>query len=153
MNCCPIRPSRPPHAVVVDDVGHYEGLAAAEYLIEQGAAVTMVTRLPTLAPGVRTALMVDPALERLGDAPFSYRVGARVLRTDGQSTVLQPVTGGSEESINADLLVFVSLNRSRDQLVPALHQAGIPHTLIGDANSPRFLVRAVAEGNAAGRSV
>ena len=141
------------HAVVVDDVGHYEGLAAAEYLIQRGAAVTMVTRLPTLAPGMRPALMVNPALERLGDKPFSYRVGTRVLRTDGQSTVLQPVTGGAEHAVNADLMVFVSLNRPRNELLPALRQAGVEHTLVGDANSPRFLVRAVAEGNAAGRSI
>ncbi len=141
------------HALVIDDVGHYEGLAAAEQLANDGAKVTMVTRLPTLAPEVRSALMVDPALERLGRRDFSYHVGTRVLKTDGQSATLQPVTGGGVWSVNADLVVFVSLNRPRNELIEALEVQALPYTLIGDANAPRFLVRAVAEGNAAGRSL
>jgi NADPH-dependent 2,4-dienoyl-CoA reductase/sulfur reductase-like enzyme len=141
------------HALVIDDVGHYEGLAAAEHLAQSGAKVTMVTRLPTLAPDVRSALMVDPALERLHRRDFTYHVGTRVLAVDGQSAALQAVTGGRTWSVNADQVVFVSLNRPRNELLTALDGQGTPYTLVGDANSPRFLVRAVAEGNAAGRSV
>ena len=141
------------HALVIDDLGHYEGLAAAEHLARAGVNVTMVTRLPTLAPDVRSALMVDPALERLGKYDFSYRVGTRVLKTDGQSAHLQAVTGGEVWTVNADLVVFISLNRPRTALLPALEAQALPYTLVGDANTPRFLVRAVAEGNAAGRSV
>lgn len=141
------------HALVVDDVGHYEGLACAEHLISKGVKVTMVTRLPTLAPGVRTALMTDPALERLGDKDFTYHVGTRVLKTDGQSASLQATTGGKTWSVNADQLVFVSLNRPRTELIEAIESAGVSYTVAGDANTPRFLVKAVAEGHAAGRAV
>ncbi len=141
------------HALVIDDVGHYEGLAAAEHLANAGAKVTMVTRLPTLAPEVRSALMVDPALERLAGRDFTYHVGTRVLKTDGQSATLQAVTGGDVWSVNADQVVFISLNRPRNELIEAIETADLPYTLVGDANAPRFLVRAVAEGNAAGRSV
>ena len=141
------------HALVIDDVGHYEGLAASEHLARSGAKVTMVTRLPTLAQDVRSALMVDPALERLGATDFSYHVGTRVLKTDGQSAELQAVTGGDSWSINADLVVFISLNRPRTELVAAIKERAIPLTVVGDANAPRFLVRAVAEGNAAARSI
>jgi len=141
------------HALVIDDVGHYEGLAAAEHLAKSGAKVTMVTRLPTLAPSVRSALMVDPALSRLGEMDFDYHVGTRVLKTDGQSAKLQAVTGGKSWSVNADLVVFISLNRPRTDLLESINDQSIPHTLVGDANTPRFLVTAVAEGNAAGRSI
>jgi len=138
---------------VIDDVGHYEGLAAAEHLAKSGVKVTMVTRLPTLAQDVRSALMVDPALTRLNEMDFSYHVGTRVLKTDGQSAELQAVTGGKVWSVNADLVVFISLNRPRTDLLEWINEQSIAHTLIGDANAPRFLVAAVAEGNAAGRSV
>lgn len=140
-------------ALVIDDVGHYEGLACAEYLAEAGLPVTFVTRLPMVAPLMRPALMVDPALERLAAFPFTYHVGTRVLAVDGQSATLQPVTGGETMRIDADLVVFVSLNRPRIELLSAIQAAGTPCTVVGDANSPRFLVRAIAEGNAAGRSV
>ena len=141
------------NALVIDDVGHYEGLASAEYLLQEGLNVTFVTRLPTVAPDMRTALMVDPALERLGNRNFTYHVGTRVLSVDGQSAALQPVTGGDAWQVNADLVVFVSLNRPRLELLDAIERAGLPCTVIGDANTPRFLVRATAEGNAAGRTV
>ncbi len=140
-------------ALVIDDVGHYEGLACAEHLLQLGIAVTFVTRLPTVAPQMRSALMVDPALERLGNEAFTYHVGTRVLAVDGQSAALEPVTGGRRWSVNADLVVFVSLNRPRLELLDAVREAGIAHSVIGDANTPRFLVRATAEGNAAGRSI
>ena len=141
------------HALVVDDVGHYEALACSEHLIEAGLDVTLVTRLPTLAPGIRTALMVDPFLERLGNAPFRYRIATRVVAVDGQQARLEPVNGGNQEVIPADLVVFVSLNRPRDALAAELASKARSCTLVGDANSPRFLVRAIAEGNAAGREV
>jgi 2,4-dienoyl-CoA reductase-like NADH-dependent reductase (Old Yellow Enzyme family)/thioredoxin reductase len=140
-------------ALVIDDVGHYEALAAAEHLAEAGLKVTFVTRLPAVAPLMRPALMVDPALERLARHPFEYHVGTRVLQLDGQSAELAPVTGGPSRRVHADVVVFVSLNRPRLELVEAIQAAGIPHTIIGDANAPRFLVRATAEGNAAGRAI
>lgn len=93
--------------------------------------------------------MVDPALERLSRHGSHYHVGTRVLKTDGQSAVLQPVTGGEAWSINSDLAVFISLNRPRTYLIDALAALNRPRTRIGDANAPRFLVRAVAEANAA----
>lgn len=141
------------HALVIDDVGHYEGLATAEHLAAAGLDVTLVTRLPTLAPQMRSALMVDPALERLAQYRFRYRVATRVLAVDGQQARLQPINGGDIEAIPADLVVFVSLNRPRDELADALAQRKLPHQLIGDANTPRFLVRAIAEGHAAARSL
>lgn len=140
-------------ALVVDDVGHYEGLACAEYLVHAGLHVDFVTRLPAVAPQMRSALMVDPALERLGNHRFRYFVGTRVQAVDGQSASLQPVAGGEPWRLNADLVVFVSLNRPRLELLQAVRERGIPYTVIGDANTPRFLTRATAEGNAAGRAV
>lgn len=140
-------------ALVVDDVGHYEGLATAEYLLQAGLTVTFVTRLPAVAPLMRSALMVDPALERLGNEAFTHHVGTRVLAVDGQSAVVQPVTGGECRRIEANLVVLVSLNRPRLELVGALEARGIPYTPVGDANTPRFLVRAIADGNRAGRTV
>jgi pyruvate/2-oxoglutarate dehydrogenase complex dihydrolipoamide dehydrogenase (E3) component len=141
------------NALVVDDVGHYEGLACAERLVQAGLGVTFVTRLPAIAAQMRSALMVDPALERLGNERFHYHVGTRVLAVDGQSASLQPVVGGQPFRVNADLVVFVSLNRPRLDLLEAVVARGIAYSVVGDANTPRFLGRAVAEGNAAGRAV
>ncbi|MEQ8992683.1 MAG: FAD-dependent oxidoreductase [Pseudomonadales bacterium] len=141
------------NALVIDDVGHYEGLACAEHLVQSGMKVTFATRLPLVAPQMRPALMVDPALERMADGDVVFHVGTRVLSVDGQSAVLQRVTGGSPWRVNADLVVFISLNRPRLELEPVIREMGLPLTTIGDANTPRFLGAAIAEGNRAGRSI
>jgi 2,4-dienoyl-CoA reductase-like NADH-dependent reductase (Old Yellow Enzyme family) len=139
--------------LVIDDVGHYEALACAEHLLQAGLDVTFVTRHSAVAPRVRSALMVDPALERFGNRRFTHHVGTRVVRVDGQSAWLQPLSGGDVVRVDADLVVFVSLNRPRLELLAAIEASGRAFTLVGDANTPRFLVRATAEGNAAGRTV
>src|SRR3546814_19269691 len=58
-------PRKAEHAVVIDDLGHYEASGAAEYLIRQGASVDFVTRHYALAPLIETAHMTDTALARL----------------------------------------------------------------------------------------
>lgn len=141
------------NALIVDDTGHYESLACAEHLLRQGAAVTLVTRHQTLSPGMRPAHMVAPFLERMADQPFDYHVETRVLKVDGQSATIEALNGGKNRQINADLVVFISLNRPRDELAPALQAAGIPYTFAGDVRSPEFLVSAVKDGHRAGLAV
>lgn len=85
--------------------------------------------------------------------PFVYHVNSRVLKVDGQSATLQSIHGGETKTINADQVVFVSLNKPRDELVSALESASIPYTLVGDVRTPLFLVSAVAQGNEAGRII
>lgn len=140
-------------ALVVDDTGHFEALAAAEYLITQGVAVNLVTRHKSLAPGMEGPHMVEPFLERMADKPFTYHVNSRALLVDGQSATIQSIHGGKAFQVNADLVVFVSLNRPRDDLAAALEKANIPYSLVGDVRSPGFLVAAVAQGHAVARMV
>jgi 2,4-dienoyl-CoA reductase-like NADH-dependent reductase (Old Yellow Enzyme family)/pyruvate/2-oxoglutarate dehydrogenase complex dihydrolipoamide dehydrogenase (E3) component len=135
------------NALVVDDTGHYEALAAAEFLIAHGASVNLVTRHTSLAPGMEGPHMVEPFLERMAGKPFSYHVNTRVLRVDGQSAAIQSIHGGSTVSVNADLVVFVSLNRPRDELATVLEAAKVPYSLVGDVRSPGFLVTAISQGH------
>ena len=139
-------------ALVVDETGHYEALAAAEYLLSRGVAITLVTRHQSVAPRMEGPHMIEPFLERMADKSFEYHVRTRVLKVDGQSAVIQSIHEGPERRVNADLVVHVSLNRPRDELVPGLEASGVPYIYVGDAMSPRFLVAAVSSGNAAGRA-
>ncbi len=140
-------------ALVIDDTGHYEALATVEHLISRGARVSLVTRHTSLAPSMEGPHMVEPFLERMAGKPFSYHVNTRVLRIDVQSATIQSIHGGTEATLDADLVVFISLNRPRDELIETLSKAGIPYSLVGDARSPGFLVAAVAQGNAIARMI
>ena len=141
------------NALVVDETGHYEALAAAEFLISKGASVTFVTRHYSIAPRMEGPHMIEPFLERVADKPFTFHERTRVLKVDGQSAVIKSIHDGPETTINADLVVHVSMNRPRDELIPAIEESGISFSCVGDAVSPRFLVAAVASGNAVGRSI
>lgn len=141
------------NALVVDETGHYEALAAAEFLISKGASVTFVTRHYSVAPRMEGPHMIEPFLERMADKPFTFHERARVLKVDGQSAVIKSIHDGPETSVNADLVVHVSLNRPRDELVPTIEESGIPYSFVGDAMSPRFLVAAIASGNSIGRTI
>ena len=141
------------HALVIDETGHYEALAAAEHLVSKGANVTYVTRFTSVAPEMEGPHMIEPFHERMAGKPFAYHVNTRVLKVDGQSATLQSIHGGETIQVNADCVVFVSLNKPRDELVPVLEAAGIHYSYAGDVNTPLFLVAATAQGHQAGRVV
>jgi 2,4-dienoyl-CoA reductase-like NADH-dependent reductase (Old Yellow Enzyme family)/pyruvate/2-oxoglutarate dehydrogenase complex dihydrolipoamide dehydrogenase (E3) component len=141
-------------AVVVDDAGHYEGVAAAEELVGRGLGVTYVTRHASFAPGVETALMTEPALQRLSRGAFAQRLRSRAVAITASSVVIVPTYLASDanqgEELAADVVVLISANRPNRELHAEL--AGrVPWLAIaGDANAPRYLETAVREGHIAG---
>ena len=141
-------------AVVIDDVGHYEAVAAAEYLLNRGLTVTFVTTQMSFAPRSQPAFMAVPALRRMLPKGLKLMVRTRALEVTGNSVIVTPAdieTGSNlREEVAADSVVFVSLNRPETGLVADLEAAGKAVTLIGDALSPRFLPTAMREGRMAG---
>ena len=97
--------------------------------------------------------MIKPFLERMADKPFTFHNRAQVMKVDGQSAVIKSFHDGPETAVNADLVVHVSLNKPRAELVPTIEESGIPYSFVGDAMSPRFLVAAIASGNSTGRTI
>ncbi|WP_254699920.1 FAD-dependent oxidoreductase [Trinickia violacea] len=141
-------------AVVIDDVGHYEGLAAAEHLISKGLSVTYVSRLREFAPAVQLALMNEPFLTRMQGKPFRFKIRTRAIGVTGRNVIVGPTHLTDDrtdtELVPADTVVFVSHNRPNRELHVEL--AGRHHDVrvVGDANSPRFLEAAIREGHIAG---
>ena len=144
-------------AVVIDDVGHYEGVACAEHLVAQGLAVTYVSRHTAFAPGVETALMTEPALERLSRGKFTLRLRSRAIAVEDGAVVFGPVylpaSSNQRETAPADVVVFVSADRPNREIHDALKGRIADVRIVGDAQSPRFLETAVREGRLAGLAV
>lgn len=143
-------------AVVIDDVGHYEGLAATEHLIEQGLAVTYVTRLRMLAPLAQGPLMVEPFLTRMRGKPFDYLIRHRAVEFTDDAVLVSGthfIDDADLRSLPADTIVFVSANMPNRELYTALSDRNTEVHVIGDANSPRFLQTAIREGHLAGASL
>lgn len=156
---------RPPRAVksavVIDDVGHYEGIAAAEHLVAQGAEVHFVTRHTAFAHQMEAALSAEPALQRLARGRFTLHLRTRALAIGHDDVELLPgflpAGGPGAFRVPADRVVFISHNQpNRDlanELADALAGSGIALQVVGDANSPRFLPVAIREGRLAGMAV
>jgi 2,4-dienoyl-CoA reductase-like NADH-dependent reductase (Old Yellow Enzyme family) len=144
-------------AVVIDDVGHYEGLAAAEQLITKGLSVTYVTRLRALAQLVQLSLMNEPFLTRMRTKPFRYLIRTRAISIEPGAIIVGPANLTDDaidtERLPADTVVFISGNASNRELYAGLSARLADVRLIGDANSPRFLETATREGHLAGAAV
>lgn len=140
-------------ALVFDDAGHYEGVAAAEFLVSKGVAVTFATGLSSFAPGLETSLSADPALERLAEGDFRLVTYARLDEIHEGSVMLSTRYGSEPQSIPAETVVFVSHNRSNRDLVDELADWPGQVTIVGDARSPRYLQTAIREGHLAARAI
>jgi hypothetical protein len=144
-------------AVVIDDVGHYEGLAASEQLIAAGLSVVYVTRLRGVAPLVQLALMNEPFLTRMQRKPFRYLIRTRAIAIEPNAVVVGPVHLTDDkidtERLAADTVVLVSHNRPNREVYAELLGRVPDLKVVGDANSPRYLESATREGHIAGASV
>jgi 2,4-dienoyl-CoA reductase-like NADH-dependent reductase (Old Yellow Enzyme family)/thioredoxin reductase len=141
-------------AVVIDDAGHYEALAAAVFLVEQGLRVTFVTRLPSLSPHLHMGSIIEPTLKKLHKGAFTFMVRTRAVAVEDGEVVIAPEAfwnnGEGQSRLPADTVVLVTTNRSNRELYDELCGRGLDLRLIGDANSPRYMQVAIREGYLAG---
>ena len=141
-------------AVVIDDLGHYEAIAAAEQLVAKGAEVTYVTRHIAFGPLVESALMTVPALQRMSRGTFTVKTRTRAIAIEADGVLIgptyAPVGSNQVTKAPADTVVFVSANHANRELYNELSERGLSVRLAGDANAPRFLPTAIREGHMAG---
>ena len=140
-------------AVVYDDVGHYEAIAVAETLISKGIAVTFVTGHNGFAPRLETSLTSEPALQRLAKGEFRLLTRHKIVAIENDTVSISPTYASKTERIPAGLVVLVSLNRPNRDLVDELEEFDPPLLVVGDAQSPRFLMTAIHEGHRAAREL
>jgi 2,4-dienoyl-CoA reductase-like NADH-dependent reductase (Old Yellow Enzyme family)/thioredoxin reductase len=140
-----------PTALVLDDVGHYEAVAAAEHLIEQGVAVTWVTRFSAFAPRVEAFNRSIPALQRLHQGSFELLARHQLVEVQKGTCLVKPLEGAKPRSISADLVVMVQPATPLRELYDEL-QGGVKGlSIVGDAATPRDVQVAIAEGHHAAR--
>lgn len=140
-------------AVVFDDAGHYEAVAAAEFLVEKGLAVTFATSHPQFAPGIVNSLSAEPALQRLAKGDFRLITYARLESVGAASARIGLRYGGKAEDVEADTVVVVGHNVGNRDLVDELGDTGAKILIVGDAKSPRYLQTAIREGHLAARGL
>lgn len=144
-------------ALVVDDVGHYEGMGVAEELLIRGLDVTFVTRHLGIGHQLDNAFMTSPTLGRFAHHRFTLHSRSHVVSIAKHSAIIAPIYLTAEgdrawQIVPADTVVFITHNRPNRALFDEL--AGkMDVRLIGDALSPRLMETAIREGYLAGTAV
>ena len=144
-------------AVVIDDVGHYEAVAAADYLVSKGLKVSFVTRLHGFAPRCDPFLVNEAALTRLNRGDFHYYTRTRATSISSDSVTIAPTFAAADsnmaQTVPADTVVIVSLNRPNRDLYDDLKARGQDVSIAGDVGDPRFLAYATLGGHTVGAMV
>ena len=141
-------------ALVLDDVGGYEAIGAAEFLVEKGATVTFVTTKDSFAPRMMVPGVAMPALERLTrDGRFRLVTRAYLKQVGDGDAVIGSLDGWPDQPVAAETVVLVTPNRPNNDLAAEIERLGIPLHVAGDAVAQQFLPAAMRQGHMAGRTV
>jgi mycofactocin system FadH/OYE family oxidoreductase 2 len=137
--------------VVVDDVHTQQGLSTADYLLERGRRVEVVSRL--FYPGQDVGITsIVPLYTRLFSKGVVFTPHTDLVAVEGSTVVVANVYTGEERRIEGVDTVVLSMGaRSTDGLyralrgrVPALHA-------VGDCVAPRGVHHAILEGTRVAR--
>jgi 2,4-dienoyl-CoA reductase-like NADH-dependent reductase (Old Yellow Enzyme family)/thioredoxin reductase len=142
------------HAVVFDDLGNYQAVGAAEYLLDAGVAVTFATSFEGFAPDLFRSFQRDAAAARLGRFE-NYRLLTRtsIEKITPEAVTMRRLDGGAVIEQAADLVVLATGYDPAVELHEALAERGVDVRPAGDAVAPLLLPHAIASGREVGRAV
>ncbi len=147
-----VAPAR--RALVLDDVGHYEAVAAAEFLLASGSQVTFASRFERLMPLLDLTLQTEPTLARLqSTGRFRFRGRQALVQVGAGRARLRSLDGGGQEEIPAELVVLVAGSLPDHALADELAGLGCRTLVVGDARGPRYLQAAIHEAHHAARGL
>jgi len=142
--------------LLLDEVGHYEAIDVAEYLVDRGHRVHHVTKYTALSANLEARWdMIGAAhMRRLLAGDYEIATRSIVLEVGPSHAVFAPIDGQHRRRrIDVDSVVALSGNLPRLDLADAL-QPRLPLVrVVGDAAGPRMLEAAITEGQMAVRSL
>jgi 2,4-dienoyl-CoA reductase-like NADH-dependent reductase (Old Yellow Enzyme family) len=138
------------HVVILDAVGHIEGIGLGELLAANGVDVTVACPLPT--PMLLDAETMTMALSRMARAGARWRPSTAVVSIGDHSVTLIDTWSLQTETLEAvDTVVVRTHGLPDDRLFHELRDR-VPDVLrVGDAVAVRLADRAVFDGHLAGR--
>jgi N,N-dimethylglycine/sarcosine dehydrogenase len=139
--------------LVVDDVHTQQGLSTAEYLLERGRRVEVISRLfyPGQDVGITSIL---PLYSRLFAMGITLTPHTDLAAVEGSSVVVaNAYTGEARRIEGVDTVVLSMGSRSTDALYRALRGRVPAIHAIGDCVAPRGVHHAILEGARVGRAI
>jgi N,N-dimethylglycine/sarcosine dehydrogenase len=139
--------------VLVDDVHTQQALSTADFLLEQGKRVEVVSRVfyPGQDIGVTS---IVPLYERVFSRGVVLTPHTRLVAIEGSSVVVANVYSGEHRRIDGvDTVVLAMGSRSTDALYRAMKGTGPELHAIGDCVAPRGVHHAMLEATRVARLI
>ncbi len=143
----------PGPVVVLDDVGHIEGLAICQWLVDAGHSVLAVSRYTELASQVMPPFATTAGKQHLARSDFRLYARGFVSALASGAVTVSSLDGGPDAVLEAVALVNVTFHEPNTALEPALGALSAQGHLVGEARTQRFLTAAIAEGHQAARGL
>lgn len=137
--------------VVLDAIGHIEGVGVGHFLAERGHDVTVVSPMPT--PMLLDAETMQKALPRAVRAGVRWRPNTAVVAIGDHSVTVVDVLSYATETVPADTVVVRTHGVPNDALYRALLGEVGEVVRVGDAIATRLADRAIFDGHRAGRAL
>ncbi len=139
--------------LVVDEEGHHPAMNVAEFLVDKGKSVEVVTSLQHVANQLLLNLETPLIMTRLVSKGVTLTPYTVVSEVNGRTVRLTFVAGGVERTVEVDTIVAVTRRRPVDELYFALKGKVSELHRVGDCLAPRYTDQAIHEGHRAGRAV
>ena len=128
----------------------FVGMETADYLIARGVGVTILEK-EEVAPVGRLKAHEYWLNRRFKKAGGQLVLGATVLRIEQDAVLFE--RDGKQQSLEGIGMVVTAMGASSEAgLLYLAQELEIPCLVVGDASSPRRLLEAIHEGDAAGRT-
>jgi NADPH-dependent 2,4-dienoyl-CoA reductase/sulfur reductase-like enzyme len=138
--------------VMLADENHQESLATAEFLLDRGHDVTLVTRRHIAGEEIEhntIVMLMQRVVEKgLEQIPLHW-----VRSLDGQRATLYSLLTDEEQEVEADTFVLALGGEADNALYERLKDRVSEVHLVGDAMAPRRLLYATRDGNRAGKAL
>jgi 2,4-dienoyl-CoA reductase (NADPH2) len=141
----------PGHVLILDEIGAHQATTLAEYLIEGGCRVTLVTSAFTVGQQLGVTLDLELWHSRMAGKAITVLTGHIVLDVTGDPLLMDIYSSAQRPLPGVDLIVPVNHGRPRHQLYFDL-QGRVPILLrVGDALAPKDVGEAILDGHRAAR--
>jgi hypothetical protein len=138
---------------LVDDVHTQQALSTADFLLDRGKRVEVISRL--FYPGQEIGITsIVPLYERLFSKGVILTPHTELVAIEGSTAILANVYSGQKRAIDGvDTVVLAMGSRSTDGLYRALKGRVRELHAVGDCVAPRTVHHAILEGARVGRVV
>jgi hypothetical protein len=137
--------------VILDVVGHIEGIGLGELLATKGKDVIVACPLPT--PMQLDGETMGYGLPRAARAGMKWRPNTAMAFIGDHQVTLVDVLSQQLETLDVDSVVIRTNGLPNDELYFALREAVPEVVRVGDAVAVRLADRAIFDGHSAGRAL